>query len=320
MDVTDWLLDADPAIRHQVLRDLADADADAVAAERARVAREGWGARLLALQDPEGTWDGGTYRPGWVDESRPFFAAWTATHFTVTLLREFGVDPDDAVVRDAIDKVARNVRWEDDDGGLLYFELAIEPCIAGVLLASSVYFGFDGSRTLSALIAQQLPDGGWNCDRGTAVSSFHSTICAIEGLLAWEEAAPPDDPRVPAAREARIRGEEYLLERRLLRRLSTGGMADLRFSMTTFPTRWHYDVLRGLDHFRLARPAGDERLREAVELVRGKADAEGRFPLENDLEGSVWFVMEGEEEGRPSRWITLRALRVLRWWDAVTPR
>ncbi len=320
MDVTEWLLDSDPAIRHQVLRDLVDAPPESVAAERARVAREGWGARLLALQDPEGTWDGGAYRPGWVDESRPFFSAWTATHFTVTLLRDYGVDPADPAVREAIDRVARNVWWEEQDGGLCYFELALEPCIAGMVLVSSVYFGFDPSRTLEALLAQQQPDGGWNCDSGASVSSFHSTICAVEGLLAWESTVDADDARRPAVREARIRGEEYLLERRLLRRLSTGGMVDLRFSMTTFPTRWHYDVLRALDHFRLARPEGDERVREAIELVRGKADAEGRFPLENDLEGPIWFVMDGEVEGRPSRWITLRALRVLRWWDGLTPR
>jgi hypothetical protein len=319
MDTIDWLLDSDPAIRHQVLRDLTDASPDVVTAERSRVAREGWGAQLLALQDPEGTWDHGTYRPGWVDESRPFFSAWTATHFSVTLLRDFGVDPHDPVVRDAMNRVAESVRWDEVDGGELYFEQTTEACVAGVLLSNIVYFGFDAARALDSILADQQPDGGWNCEQNTAVSSFHPTICVLEGLLAWEHAADPADPQRSRVREARIRGEEYLLARRLLRRLSTGGFVDPRFTMTTFPTRWHYDVLRALEYFRRARPEGDERLLEAVELVRGKADAEGRWPLENELEGPTWFSM-GEWEGAPSRWVTLAALRVLRWWDGLTPR
>lgn len=319
MNTLDWLLDSDPAIRHQVLRDLTDAPAEEVAAERARVAHEGWGARLLDLQDPEGTWDHGTYRPGWMDDSRPFFGAWTATHFTVTLLRDYGVDPDDARVRSAMERVAANVRWVEEDGGELYFHSSIEACVTGVLLSNTVYFGFAPERTLEVILADQQPDGGWNCEKSSSVSSFHPTICVIEGLLAWERAADPADARLPAVREARIRGEEYLLERRLLRRLSTGGIVDPRFTMTSFPVRWHYDVLRALEHFRLARPAGDERLREAVELVRGKADADGRWPLENTHSGPVWFSM-GEWEGAPSRWVTLGALRVLRWWDQLTSR
>jgi hypothetical protein len=319
MDTLDWLLDSDPAIRHQVLRDLTDASPEVVAAERSRVAREGWGAQLLALQDPEGTWDHGTYRPGWVDESRPFFAAWTATHFSVTSLRDLGVDPQDPVVRSAMERVAANVRWDEMDGGELYFHSATEACVAGVLLSNSVYFGFDASHTLQRVLADQQPDGGWNCETDTPVSSFHSTICVLEGLQAWEAAAEPGDSRLTAVRDARIRGEEYLLARRLLRRLSTGGLVDPRFTMTTYPTRWHYDVLRGLEYFRRARPEGDDRLLEAVELVRGKADAEGRWRLENELDGPTWFSM-GEWEGAPSRWVTLGALRVLRWWDGLTPR
>jgi hypothetical protein len=318
MDTLAWLLDSDPAIRHQVLRDLADAPADAVAAERSRVAHEGWGARLLALQDPEGTWDHGTYRAGWIDRSRPGFDAWTATHFTVTVLRDYGIDPADPAVRSAMERVARNVRWLDDDGGELYFDSTVEACVAGVLLSNTVYFGFDASGTLDVILADEQPDGGWNCEKDTPVSSFHPTICVVEGLFAWELAADPADPLLPVVREARTRGEEYLLERRLLRRLSTGGIIDPRFTMTSFPTRWYYDVLRALEHFRLARPEGDERLREAVELVRGKEDADGRWPLENDHDGPVLFRMEGEREGAPSRWITLRALRVLRWWDALS--
>lgn len=320
MDVIDWLLDSDPAIRHQVLRDLVDAPPDEVAVERARVAHAGWGAQALARQDPEGTWDHGVYRADWVDRVGPGFDAWTATHFMVALLRDYGADPADPLVRAAMERVAMSVRWLEVDGGEPYFHSTLEACVAGVLLTNIVYFGFDAAAALDSVLADVQPDGGWNCEKDTPVSSFHPTICVVEGLFAWERAADPDDPRVPSVRAARRGGEEYLLERRLFRRLSTGETVDPRFTMTSFPARWYYDVLRCLNYFRLARPEGDERLRDAVELVRGKADAHGRWRMENEHGGPVPFRMEGEYEGGPSRWVTLHALRVLRWWDGLSSR
>ena len=315
MTVIGWLLDGDPAIRWQVMRDLLDASPDEVAAERSRVVREGWGAQLLALQDADGLWDGGTYRPGWVDESKPFYDAWTATHFSLQTLRDYGVDPADPSVRTAIELVRGRVEWSEEDGGGPYFGGTSEPCMAGVLLGISVYFGQDAAATLTALLSSQLSDGGWNCQR-SPVGSFHSTICAVEGLLAWEQGADPDDPLLPTARAARLHGEEYLLERRLLRRRSTGELIDPRFTMLSYPVRWYYDALRVLEHFRLARPQGDSRMTDAVELVRTKPDADGRWRLENKHKGATPFYMDREREGEPSRWVTLRALRVLRWADA----
>jgi len=313
-ETLDWLLDSDPAIRWQVLRDLTDASPVEVAAERSRVAVEGFGARLLSMQDPDGRWDGGTYRPGWVDRSRPMYDAWTATHFTMQTLREFGVDPAEERVVKAVELV-REVHWEWD-GGLLYFEGETEPCANGVVLANAVYFGQDGSKVLGVLLDGQLGDGGWNCETDTDVSSFHSTICALDGLLAWERAATPGDPRTPEVRHARERGEEYLLERRLLWRRSTGDLVDPRFAMLSWPTRWYYDVLRALDHLRLARPEGDPRVADAVELLRAKADAAGRWTIENEHGGPIPFHMDGEWEGGRSRWVTLHALRVLRWAES----
>jgi hypothetical protein len=316
MTVIDWLLDGDPAIRWQVMRDLLDAPPDEVAAERARVAREGWGARLLALQDPDGHWDGGTYRPGWADNDRPFYDAWTATHFTLQTLRDCGVDPADPSVRQAIELVRGGVEWAEEDGGRPYFSGTEEPCMTGVLLGISVYFGQDPTATLGMLLDSQLSDGGWNCQH-SPVGSFHSTICAVEGLLAWEQSADLGDPLREAARAARLRGEEYLLERRLLWRRSTRELVDPRFTLLSYPVRWYYDVLRALEHFRLARPEGDPRMTEAVELVRAKPDPEGRWWLENKHKGPTPFYMDREREGEPSRWVTLRALRVLRWADGL---
>ncbi|WP_318246985.1 hypothetical protein [Microbacterium gallinarum] len=252
MDVIEYLMSGDPAIRWQVMRDLTDAPADEVAAERARVATEGWGARMLAEQDADGRWDAGTYRPGWVDEERPFYDAWTATHFSLQSLAEYGVDPGADAVRAAVQRAAEGARWEYN--GAPYFEGEIEPCINGIALTVGGYFRRDDASPIAAtLLATQHADGGWNCweEDTAAPSSFHSTICAIEGLWQWGEHAGHSDE----LRESRLRGEEWLLERRLFRRKSDGTVPDPRMTMTSVPGRWFYDVLRGLEYFRLARPS-----------------------------------------------------------------
>jgi hypothetical protein len=304
----DWLLDADPAIRWQVLRDLTDSAPGEVVAERERVAVAGWGAQLLALQDADGRWDGGTYRPGWVDEAKPFFDAWTATHFSLQLLRDFGLDPQSPQARRAVTLVRENVRWEANSA--IYFEGETEPCINGIAVANGAYFGERVDGMVERLLDDQLPDGGWNCwaEYGAEVSSFHTTICVLEGLLEWEQRAGLSK-KVAAARG---RGEEYLLERGLFMSRSTGQIIDPRFTMFSFPTRWYYDVLRALDYFRSTGAGLDDRCAEAVDLVAGKRDEQDRWPLENTHQGPTHFEMEGPD-GFPSRWNTLRAQRVLRW-------
>jgi hypothetical protein len=312
MTTIDWLLDGDPAIRWQVLRDLIDAPSDEVAAERARVATEGWGARLLALQEPDGRWDGGTYRPGWVDESKPFFDAWTATHFSLQLLKDFGLDPGSPQAGRAVALVRDNVRWEAN--GALYFEGETEPCINGIAVANGAWFGEAVDGIVERLLADQLPDGGWNCwaEYGDTVSSFHTTICVLEGLLAFEQAAASTPASMERVRAARQAGEEYLLQRGLFRRRSTGEVVDPRYTMFSFPPRWFYDVLRALDHLRATGTPPDDRCAEAVDLVARRQGADGRWPLENIHQGPTHFELEGSE-GAPSRWNTLRGRRVLRW-------
>jgi hypothetical protein len=298
MTVIDWLLDSDPAIRWQVLRDLAHAPAEVVLAERARVASEGWGARLLGLQAADGNWGGAV-----------FTRQWTCTSHTLPLLRELGVDPKSDVVRAAIARVRDHVTWgkEFDDHG--YFEGETEPCINGRALADGAYFGEPNAALLQRLLGEQLADGGWNCKAPPSTrSSFHSTISVLEGLLAYEKA----QGAAPAITEARRRGEEYLLERGLLRARSSGEVIAPAWTQLSFPTRWHYDILRGLEYLRSADVKPDARLAEAIELVEKKRDAAGRWPLENPHAGAVHFEMEGAA-GEPSRWNTLRAMRVLRW-------
>ena len=312
MTVVDWLLDSDPAIRWQVHRDLLDSPEGVVAAERANVATQGWGARLLALRDPDGQWAGGACFPGdfsWAEMEKSG-QPWTSTFPTLALLQAFGIDPAAPAMRETVALVRENCRWEHD--GQRFFDGEVEPCINGRTVGIGAYFGEDVSGIVARLLdSDQLADGGWNCEteNGATVSSFDTTIDVLEGLLAYERAMGGDD-RVAAARR---RGEESLLERSLMRRLSTGEIVLDSYLEFSFPPQWHYDVLRALDYFRDAGVA-DPRLAEAVDLVRGKRRPDGTWPLENTHRGAVHFTLE-DGDGKPSRWNTLRALRVLRWYD-----
>lgn len=309
MNVLDWLLASDPAIRWQVLRDLADAPAEIVAAERARVANEGWGARLLALQNEDGQWAGGALFPSgrW---NRTEAQPWTATANTLVLLQDFGVDPRDEKVRPAVAQVREHCRWEH--AGQPFFSGEVEPCINGMVVALGAYFDQDVDAVVARLLSEQLEDGGWNCEaeNGSVRSSFHSTIRVLEGLLAHEHATGGSTESIAARRRA----EEYLLERKLFRRKSTGAIVDPAWLQFSFPTRWHYDVLRGLDYFRAAGAPSDLRVDEAMDLLRSKQQPDGTWLLENTHPGAVHFALE-QSDGRPSRWNTLRALRVLRWHE-----
>ena len=301
MAVTDstfgWLLDADPSIRWQVMRDLTDANPETVTVERSRVADEGWGARLLALQGEDGNWGGGAYSPKWI-----------STTYTLLLLRHLGIDPDASNMRAATDLVAERVEMGKKD--LPFFEYVGETCISGMCLALSSYFRHAEGARADWLLDEQLDDGGWNCEtpRGSQVSSFDTTISVLEALLEYERAVG-GDPVVAAARE---RAHGYLLDRRLMYRLSDGELINQRWPLMSFPPRWHYDVLRGLDYLADADVEVDERCDEAVEVIRSKRRHDGTWPLQNRHAGKVHFEME-EGSGKPSRWNTLRALRVLRW-------
>jgi hypothetical protein len=317
VDVSAWLLDGDPSIRWQVLDDLLGAPAEEVAAERARVATEGWGAALLALREPDGQWAGGACFPrqvadDWRAGIEPDFSdgqPWTSTLHTLVVLRDLGLDPTSPVARETVTLVAANCRWEHD--GQAFFDGEVEPCINGRTLAVGAYFGVDVDGLASRLLLDQLADGGWNCDveRGATVGSFHSTICVLEGLLEYERRGG-----AVAVSDARRRGEEYLLARDLFRRRSSGEVADKSWLQFSWPPRWYYDVLRGLDHFRRAGDPPDPRVAEAVQLLRDKRRPDGTWLLDHTHPGATPIDVE-DGDGLPSRWNTLRALRVLDWYD-----
>jgi hypothetical protein len=314
VSVLEWLLDSDPALRWQALRDLADAPAEIVAAERARVAREGWGARLLALQGDDGQWEGGALfparRPGPGTGEKPKGQPWTATAYSLVALQDFGVDPQDESVRRAVERVRENSRWEH--AGQPFFSGEVEPCINGLTVSLGAYFGQDVEGVVARLVQEQLEDGGWNCEaeNGSVRSSFHTTIRVLEGLLEHERATGGSGESIAARR----RGEEYLLERKLFRRKSNGEVVDPAYLQFSFPTRWHYDVLRGLEYFRTVGDPPDPRVNEAMDLLRSKRQPDDTWLLENTHPGAIHFMLDAGD-GLPSRWNTLRALRVLRWHE-----
>jgi len=297
-----WLLDSDPAIRWQVMRDLTNESPDAVATERARVATEGWGAKLLARQSPSGKWGG-----------RKENAGLLITFYSLVVLMDLGLDPASKQSRKMTDRVDKHLifKWHNNRS---FFDGETEPCINGRILALGAYFKEPNDALANQLLSEQLEDGGWNCEAPKSRrSSFHTTICVLEGLLAYERAGG----KFLAVMKARKRAEEYLLERRLFRSLRTGEIIEKSWLRFAFPPFWHYDVLRGLDYLRNAGAQPDSRVREAIEIVIQRCHQNGRWPL-NYLHPE-WIPLKMETAvASASRWNTLRALRVLHWCNNST--
>jgi hypothetical protein len=312
--VIQWLLDSDPSIRWQVMRDLTGAPADEVKAERARVATVGTGAWLLAMQGSDGKWGGAAWNQGW-----------NSTMHVLLLLRDLGLDPESDQACRAIKTVRDGVTWKgcgpEECDNNPFFVGEVEPCINGQVGAAGAYFGQDVSGIVERLLVEQLTDGGWNCEviSGSTRSSFNTTICVLEALLEHERSTGGSSE----ISIARLRGQEYLLERRLLRRLSTGELierdrkSDAVWTQFAFPTWWHYDVLRGLDYLRNAGVTPDDRLAEVIDLVVSKCGSDGLWSLDTQYPGVMPIEID-DGKGKPSKWNTLRALRVLDWYSNQT--
>ena len=303
-----WLLDSDPAIRWQVMRDLTNEVPETIAAERSRVATEGWGAELIARQSPAGHWGDG---PNWD----------LITMYSLVALMDLGLDPASKQARKMIDRVDKRLvfKWLNNRP---YLHGETEPCINGRILGIGAYFKEPNDALAKQLLGEQLEDGGWNCEAWPFLSpkrppslrsSFHTTICVLEGLLEYERAGRKSS----AVTKARKRGETYLLERRMFRSLRTGKVIDQRWLRFSFPTFWHYDVLRGLDYLRNAGIKPDRRFGEAIKIVMEMRHENGRWPL-NLLHPEQIPLKVETAVGSASRWITLRALRVLRWYNNST--
>jgi hypothetical protein len=303
-----WLLDSDPAIRWQVMQDLTGAAPIAIAAERSRVATEGWGAQLLARQSPAGNWGG--------KEDR----GWLITLYSLVVLKDLGLDPASKQARKMIDRVDKRLVFKPLKNRP-FLRGETEPCINGRILSIGAYFEKPNDALAKQLLSEQLEDGGWNCEAQeespkrplSRRSSFHTTICVLEGLLDYERAGR----KSAAVTKARKRAEKYLLERGMFRSLRTGEVIDERWLRFSFPTFWHYDVLRGLDYLRNAEIKPDSRVKEAIEIVMQRRHQNGRWPLNLLHREQIPLQMEAVV-GSASRWNTLRALRVLGWYDSST--
>jgi hypothetical protein len=285
------------------MRDLLGASKGAVERERRKTAHDGWGARLLARQDPQGTWGGGLYNP-----------KWTSTTYSLLLLRDFGLPASNAQVRRACSLLLDGGLRQD--GGINFGPvLRSETCITGMTLSILAYFQYDDERLdtiADHLLDRQMPDGGWNCrhPRGATHASVHTTISVLEGLQWYERYR---GRKVRELRAAQVRAREFLLIHRLFRSHRTGRIIKTEFTRFAFPPRWHYDILRALDGFQAVNAPRDPRCAEAIDIVHTSRRSDGRWSLEKCHRGKSHFELE--RLGRPSRWNTLRALRVLKWWE-----
>lgn len=324
-DVTSWLLESDPALRWQVERDLAGAPAETWQATKARVANEGFGAQLLSHQDPDGQWAGGAYFPAGFDFDGPEAGPeagqpYTATTWSLNSLREWGVAS--TVLGDTAEKLAENCHWEYNN--LPYWGGEVDCCINSWTLSNGVWLGVEMSALAQWFIDHQLADGGWNCEwvNESTRSSFHSTLNSLKGLLSYEIAAAGAETTVSldAVRAARQRGEDYLLQRRLLHRLSTGEIVGDWATKFVYPFRWFYSALHAVDYFRAAALVGgtgpDPRLAEAIELIRSARQPDGTWLQERRHPGRVWFEVD-VPAGEPSKWLTFYGTRALLWWDTA---
>ncbi|WP_102192151.1 squalene cyclase [Microbacterium aurantiacum] len=311
-----WLLDSDPALRWQIERDLLEAPAEVWQTTRARVATEGFGAELLRHQDADGQWAGGAFFPaGWEwggSEPQP----WTATTWVLKDLREWGVPA--SSLEGTAEKLSAT-RWEYED--LPYWSGEVDCCINSWTLSNGLWLGADVDAIVDWFLDHQLDDGGWNCEwvEGSQVSSFHSTLNALIALLDYRR-EKADPARVAAARRG---GEEYLLNRALFRRRSTGEPFNEWVFSLAHPRRAYYNVLAGADYFRGAAEADgsapDLRMTDAIENIRSQRQPDGRWLQGHRLPGAVWLHQDAPA-GEPSKWVTLQAMRVLNWWDAASSR
>ncbi|HMH59261.1 MAG TPA: squalene cyclase [Galbitalea sp.] len=313
----EWLLDTDPALRWQVERDIQGESRDVWEATRARVATEGFGAQLLGLQDGDGQWAGGAYFPGGFDFNGPEAAdgagqPWTATTWTLNTLRDWGLDA--AALAGTAELLAANSHWEYNNGP--YWEGEVDCCINGYTLANGAWLGADVSGLAQWFVERRMIDGGWNCEweEGSTRSSFASTLNSLKGILYYESATGGSD----ALLEARHGAEEYLLERSLLYRRSTGEFVGEWATRFAYPFRWFYSVLNALEYFRVAAAHDDappdRRLADAIDVIRAARDDDGTWLQGRRHPGRVWFEID-VAPGEPSPWLTFYGTRALAWWD-----
>ncbi|MBN1294213.1 MAG: hypothetical protein JXB48_20425 [Candidatus Latescibacteria bacterium] len=300
--VIDWLLEGDISIQYQVHRDMLHYDNPRL---RDRIATEGWGALFLSKKHEGDFWGKRFYEPKWI-----------STHYTVLDLKNLCISPECPDIKSAVAKVLTNLK--SPDGGIFPIGSAkkSDVCVNGMFLNYASYFRMNENELKSIidfLLSERMADGGFNCNsngKGAVHSSVHTTLSVIEGFL--EYAQNSYTYRLKEIQNAECESREFLLQHRLFKSDHTGEIINRKFLMLSYPSRWRYDILRALDYFRCAGVSYDTRMDDAIQVLLKKRSADNRWPLQAKHHGQTHFEME--EQGIPSRWNTLRVLRVLRYY------
>ncbi len=301
-----WLLEGDPSIRYQTLRDLVNAMKKDVNHERQDILKKGWGKRFIELQKENGTWSNALYSP-----------KWTSTFYTLLLLKRFGA-PNDKKTEKAC-KILLENGFYIRDGGINYWKTwkRGECCVTGMLLSMLCHFHIEDyriNRMVKYLISEQMPDKGWNCEgyKGAEHSSFHTTISVLEGLWEYEKQFPYSD-LINLIQKKQDEGIDFLLDHHLYKSNTTWKAVDPKMTKLSFPPRWHFDIIRCLDYFQDKNIKKDDRMTDAMQLLINKQTMDGFWKLETKYPAKIFFEME--KVGEESRWNTLRALRIIKWWE-----
>ena len=294
-----WLLEGDVSVQYQVHRDLLATEKPDL---RDRIATEGWGAQFLSFRKREGHWGQRFYQPKWI-----------STHYTILDLKNLAISQDNKEIRQSLSQVIQKLKGQD--GGIFPFgaEKKSDVCVNGMFLNYASYFGTredDLKSIVDFLLTEHMKDGGFNCNSngiGAIHSSVHSTISVLEGIL--EYAGNGNTYELDELQESADKARTFLLQHRLFRSDRSGKIIDRRMLMLSYPSRWRYDLLRALDYFHFAGVNYDPRMQDALDILNKKRRKDNKWPVQARHPGQTHFEME--KTGGPSRWNTLRAMRVL---------
>jgi hypothetical protein len=303
--VVDWLLEGDVSIQYQVHRDLLATEKPRL---QERIATEGWGAQFLSNRNKDGHWGQRFYQPKWI-----------STHYTILDLKNLAISPRNEEIRQSISQVIQKLKGPD--GGILPIgtEKKCDICVNGMFLNYASYFGANGEYLKSIvdfILTEHMVDGGFNCEsnrKRVVHSSLHTTISVLEGIL--EYANNGYQYRLDELLDAADKSRTFLFQHSLFRSHRTGEVIDKKMLMLSYPSRWRYDILRALDYFQSAGIDYDPRMQDALDILKKKQRKDYLWPVQAKHPGQTHFDME--KTGGPSRWNTLRALRVLKHFSEI---
>jgi hypothetical protein len=301
-EIIQWLLQGDVAIQYQTYRDLLGVERNDI---QQRIVNQGWGRQFLSSQNTSGHWGLGFYQP-----------KWTSTHYTLLDLKNLGISQDCKAIRHAIDLILKNQKGRDggiNPSGTIENS---DVCINGMALNYFSYFRTaeaDLRSIVDFILSEHMEDGGFNCRSnrsGARHSSLHTTLSILEGILEYKN--NNYGYRLKELLNAASESIEFMLQHRLFKSDKTGKIIRKQFLKLSWPSRWYFDILRALDYLQHAGVEYDQRMQDAIDEIQKKKTKAGLWKLQANHPGKFHFYME--EVGKPSRWNTLRALRVTKYF------